>query len=124
MSHGGRIRSHEKHYLSDKKAMILFVGYQAVGTLGRRILDGEKKVRIDGDYIRIRAEVRAVHGYSAHKDMDHILEFIEGGQETLEKVFVAMGEPKTELFLTQRIRDFVGLDAVAPGQNEKVTISL
>jgi metallo-beta-lactamase family protein len=123
MSHGGRVRTHELHYLPDRNATILFVGYQAVGSLGRRIKDGAKKVEIDGTWVKVRARVREVHGYSAHKDGEHILAFIEEAQDSLEKIFVAMGEPRSALFLTQRIRDFLGLDAVAPAAGEIHEIS-
>ncbi len=123
MSHGGRVRMHELHYLPEKNATILFVGYQAVGSLGRRIKDGAKKVEIDGTWVKVRARVREVHGYSAHKDGEHILTFIEEAQGSLEKIFVAMGEPRSALFLTQRIRDFLGLDAIAPAAGETHEIS-
>ncbi|OGZ16323.1 MAG: hypothetical protein A3H76_06585 [Candidatus Lloydbacteria bacterium RIFCSPLOWO2_02_FULL_54_12] len=55
-----------------------------------------------------------LNGYSGHKDMDHLLEFVETGADTLQKVFVAIGEPKAAMFLAQRIRDYIGLDAVVP----------
>ena len=123
MSGGGRIREHEKHYLPDKNATILFVGYQAPGTLGRRIEDGEKHVDIDGERVQIRAHVAMLTGYSGHKDRDGLLSFVEGAGENLERVFVTMGEPRASMFLAQRIRDFLGVDAIVPKAGETVTIS-
>lgn len=123
MSHGGRIRSHEKRYLGDKKAILLFVGYQTVGSLGRRIKDGASRVKIDGDWVRVRARIAELRGYSAHKDRDGLIAFVEDAQETLEQVFVAMGEPRASLFLTQRLRDFLGIDAQAPEQGSVHTIA-
>ena len=114
MSYGGRIRAHEKHYLGDKRATILFVGYQVPGSLGRRIQDGEKRVEIDGEHIRIYAERETLSGYSGHADREQLLIFVENAGETLERVFVTMGEPHSSIFLAQRIRDFLGIDAVVP----------
>lgn len=114
MSHGGRIRTHEKYYLGDKHATILFVGYQVPGSLGRRIQDGEKRVEIDGEHIRIYAGRETLSGYSGHADREQLLTFVERAGEGLERVFVAMGEPQASMFLAQRIRDFLGVDAVVP----------
>ena len=114
MSHGGRIRTHEKYYLGDKHATILFVGYQVPGSLGRRIQDGEKRVEIDGEHIRIYAQRETLTGYSGHADREQLLTFVERAGEKLERVFVTMGEPHSSMFLAQRIRDFLGIDAVVP----------
>ena len=114
MSHGGRIRTHEKYYLGDKHATILFVGYQVPGSLGRRIQDGEKRVEIDGEHIRIYASRETLSGYSGHADREQLLTFVENTGEKAERVFVAMGEPRSSSFLAQRIQDFLGRDAVVP----------
>lgn len=125
MSHAGRIIHHEKQYLDDSKNMLVFVGYQAVGTLGRIIQDGAKRVKLLGKEINIKAKVQTISGYSAHKDCDHLIEFISHSAENkLKKVFVAMGETKASLFLVQRIRDYLGVDAVAPGQDEEVILDM
>jgi len=114
MSHGGRIRAHEKTYLSDRNATVLFVGFQAPGTLGRRIKDGEKKVRIDDSRVRVRAHIETISGYSAHKDRDNLIAFAGDSADTLEHVFVAMGEPHSSFFLAQRLRSFIGAEATVP----------
>ncbi len=124
MSSGGRILKHEIQYLPDTSATILFVGYQSAGTLGRKILDGIKKVSVGGQDVHVRCEVQSIMGYSSHKDSDHLIEFAAQGSETLKKVFVAMGEPKSALFLVQRLRDYVSLDAVYPKRGERVEIEL
>lgn len=123
MSHGGRIRSHEKHYLGDPGATLLFVGYQVPGSLGRRIQDGAKKVMIDGDEVHVRAHTGTLSGYSAHKDRDMLVEFVAEAQDSLEEVFVVMGEPKTALFLTQRLREFLDVRAQAPAYGDIRTIA-
>lgn len=114
MSHGGRIRRHEKHYLGDKHTTILFVGYQAPGSLGRRIQEGEKRLEIEGEYITVRAHIETITGYSGHKDRDELLEFASQAGDTLEKAFVTMGEPKASLFLAQRLKDYLDVEAIVP----------
>lgn len=122
MSHGGRIRKHEKKYLEDPKTTLLLVGYQAVGSLGRKLHDGTKKVHIDGTEVHVRAKVARIRGYSGHADRDQLLDFVAEGGEQVQKVFVAMGEERSSLFLVQRIRDYLGLDAVAPAVGDSFTI--
>jgi metallo-beta-lactamase family protein len=124
MSGGGRVLHHEKHYLSDTNNILLLVGYQVAGTFGRRLQDGAKKVRIFNEEIPVNAEVRVLEGYSAHKDSEHLVRFVEDSQKTLKKVFVAMGEPKSSLFLVQRLRDYLGVNAVAPSAGESYELSL
>jgi metallo-beta-lactamase family protein len=124
MSHGGRIRNHEKTYVDDPHATILFSGYQAAGSLGRRMQDGARKVLIDGQWHKVRAHMATLTGYSAHKDRDALVAFVEEAHETLEKVLVCLGEPRSELFLTQRLREFLGVDAVAPAEGESFTFAM
>ncbi|MCK5591244.1 MAG: MBL fold metallo-hydrolase, partial [Candidatus Pacebacteria bacterium] len=113
MSNGGRIVRHEKNYLGDSKNMLLLVGFQAAGTLGRELQEGAKKVVIDDEEVLVRAKVETIHGYSAHKDSDNLLEFVEQAteKEILKKVFVVLGEPKSSLFLSQKIRDYLDVDS-------------
>jgi metallo-beta-lactamase family protein len=122
MSGGGRVREHEKRYLEDKHARVLFVGYQAPGSLGRRIEDGDKRVEIDGTLLHVVAGISTLSGYSGHADRDQLLQFVETAGETLERVFVTMGEPKASLFLAQRIHDFLGTEAVVPKKEERFHI--
>lgn len=114
MSVGGRVVHHEEIYLPDSKNTILLVGYQTLGSVGRHLLDGEKKVSIHGNEIPVRAKIESILGYSSHKDSDHLLEFISTTQNTVKKVFVVMGEPKASLFLVQKIKDNLDLDATYP----------
>lgn len=114
MSNGGRIIRHEKAYLPDKKNILLLVGYQSPGTLGRRIADGDKEVEIEGEKISVRAEVRQIEGYSSHKGLDDLVAFVETSADTLKKVFVTMGEPKSSMFLAQRLSDYLGVKAIMP----------
>ncbi len=122
MSVGGRILQHEIEYLSDPKSTLLLVGYQSVGTLGRKLQDGAKHVRINGVEVEVKARIRGIYGYSSHKDSDHLVEFVASSAETLKKVYVAMGEPKSSLFLAQRLRDSLGVDAQYPKLGEQVVL--
>lgn len=122
MSDGGRIMAHEKRYLGNPKNAIVFIGYQVAGSLGRKIQDGLKSLNIEKTDVRVRADVFTVSGYSSHKDSNGLLEFVEGSKDTLKKVFVVMGENKSSLFLTQKIRDFLDVDAEVPDLNEVVEL--
>ena len=124
MSTGGRIIHHEKNYLSDPKSTLLLIGYQQVGSLGRILQEGARTVKILGEEISVQAKIVSIHGYSAHKDSDHLLQFVDSTKDTIQKVFVAMGEPKSAMFLTQRLRDYLGIDAKCPEVGEVDEIDL
>lgn len=122
MLNGGRIVHHVKHYAHDKNSTIMFVGYQAAGTAGRKLIEGERNVRLFGEDTYIQSAIKVVNGYSGHKDSDHLVEFVEKGMATLKKVFVAIGEPKASMFLAQRLRDYLGVDATVPRPGDKVEL--
>lgn len=122
MSNGGRIQHHELNYLGDPRNTIVFIGYQAVGTLGRMIQEGATEVEIMGTRVPVRAKLEKIDGYSSHKDSDHLVQFVEDSADTLRKVFVVMGETKSSLFLAQRIRDYLGVSAVHPEEGETVVL--
>jgi len=121
MSSGGRIVHHEKHYLPDPNNTLLLTGYQSVGTPGRMIQEGVKTVHITGEDVVVRSHVVTISGYSGHKDSDGLLSFVEDTAEMVKKVFVVMGEPKSTMFLVQKIRDNLGVDAYAPEKGESVS---
>jgi metallo-beta-lactamase family protein len=122
MMNGGRIMHHFKRYASDPRTAILLSGYQAVGTIGRKVQEGDRVVRVGDSEIEVKASIATLHGYSGHKDMDNLVEFVRDGVPTLKKVFVAIGEPKSTLFLSQRLRDYLGVDAVVPELNDVVEL--
>lgn len=124
MSIGGRVRLHERKLLEGKKNTILFIGYQAMGTLGRKIQEGRKKVFIDGKKIHVRASIETIRGYSGHKDSDHLVEFVSDTADTLEKVFVAMGEPQSANFLAERIGKKFGIETFIPKIGDDIEIHL
>ncbi len=114
MSTGGRVTRHEIAYLPDPKSTILLVGYQAIGTLGRQLQDGSKAVKINEQQVEVKANIETIWGYSSHKDSDHLVEFVQNTAESLKRVFVVMGEPKASLFLVQKIRDNLNVNAIMP----------
>jgi len=122
MSNGGRILHHEVNYLPYAVNTLLLVGYQSIGTLGRSIENGAKKIRIMGEDVHIRAHVEMISGYSGHKDSDHLVEFVADTAKTVKKVFLLMGEPKSSMFLAQKLTDNLGVDAYAPTNGESVEI--
>jgi metallo-beta-lactamase family protein len=122
MSSGGRIVHHEKHYLPDPNNTILLTGYQSLGSLGRMIEDGMKRVHISGEEVDVKAHVVTILGYSGHKDGNGLFSFVEDMQDTVKRIFVVMGEPKSAMFLVQRIRDNLGIDASAPQKGESVLL--
>ena len=124
MSSGGRIVHHEKHFLPDPNNTILLTGYQSLGTLGRLIEEGVKRVHISGEDVYVRAHVAVILGYSGHKDGDGLFHFVEDMKNSVKKVFVVMGEPKSAMFFAQRIKDNLGIEASAPSQGDSVLLSL
>lgn len=122
MSNGGRILHHELNYLSDPKTILLLVGYQAVGTLGRQLQDGAKEVMIHGQKVHVHAQVRHIDGYSSHKDSDHLVEFVDKTADHLKKAFVVMGETKSSMFLVQRLRDYLDVNAHHPEEGDSVVL--
>lgn len=122
MSNGGRILHHHAHYLPDPNTTLVLTGYQAAGTLGRLIQDGAKQVRINGQDVPVNAHITFINGYSGHKDSDGLVDFVSSTADTLKGVYVVMGEPKASLFLTQRLRDYLGVMAYAPEENDVVEL--
>jgi len=124
MSHGGRIRDHEKQFLGDPRTTLLLVGYQNVGGLGRLLQDGASQVWIDGTDVRVKATIATIRGFSGHADRNQLIDLVYGGaQKHMPKqVFVTMGEERASLFLTQRLRDYLGVNAIAPEPNAEIEI--
>lgn len=118
MSNGGRILHHESRYLSDPKSAILFIGYQATGTLGRLIEEGAKSVRIFGQEIAVHCKIRSISGYSAHADQPKLLEWLTPMKDSLKKVFVVQGEEDQQHSLAEKIKDELAIDAEIPSINK------
>jgi len=124
MAQGGRVVAHEEFMLPDPKTTLLVVGYQAAGTIGRRLVEGAKEIMLYGQKVPVRAKIEQIYGYSAHMDGEQLVEFVNKIQEKPHKVFVVMGEPAASSTLVQRLRDYLGINATAPEAGEEALIEL
>jgi metallo-beta-lactamase family protein len=122
MSQGGRILHHERRYLSDPKSTILFISYQVNGSLGRRILEGAKTVKIFGEEIPVKCRVKAIGGYSAHADQNRLLDWLRPMKLSLKRVFLVQGEEDQMQPLAQKIRDELAVEAVIPSLGEEFVL--
>lgn len=118
MCEAGRIRHHLKHNLWRPESTILFVGYQAVGTLGRMLTDGAKRVKLFGEEIAVQAEVRELPGISGHGDVKELLRWIRSFSPAPKKVFVNHGEDAVASGLAARLSEEFGIPATAPYSGE------
>ncbi len=114
MCEAGRIRHHLKHNLWRPQSTILFVGYQSEGTLGRKLLDGAKSVKLFGEEIQVAARIAQMEGISGHGDQQILLDWLGALEEQPAKVFVNHGESQSADDFAQAIREQLGLDAEAP----------
>ena len=114
MCEAGRIRHHLKHNLWRQECTILFVGYQANGTLGRAIVEGAKEVRLFGETIEIRAKIEKLVGMSGHADKAGLLRWITGFSKKPDKVFIVHGEDSVCKLFTECLKIEHGLNAHAP----------
>ncbi len=114
MCDAGRIKHHLKHNLWRPESTILFVGYQAVGTLGRALVDGATNVKLFGEEIEVKAEVLMLPGISGHADNQGLMRWITSFEEKPSKVFVVHGEDTVCDLFTDRLKNEQGLDAYAP----------
>ena len=119
MCEAGRIKHHLKHNLWRPESTILFVGYQAEGTLGRRILSGEKTVKIFGEEIGVHAEIRKLNAFSGHADQNGLLEFVNGFTKKPKKIFLVHGEYSGQQILAEVIKSKFGINVIIPERDEK-----
>jgi metallo-beta-lactamase family protein len=118
MCDAGRIQHHLKHHLWRKESHIVFIGYQAEGTVGRRIVDGAKTIRLFGEEIAVRAHVHTLGGFSAHADQKGLLEWLSHFRNPNLEVFVNHGEEKISMELGEIIHQKFKLRAVVPQWRE------
>ena len=114
MCDAGRIRHHLKHNLWRPECTILFVGYQSVGTTGRAIVDGADQIRLFGEVIDVKAEVRTLDGLSGHADKNGLIDWINGFKTKPSKVFIVHGEDSVEQSFAKCLKDEYGYDTYAP----------
>ena len=119
MCEAGRIRHHLKHNLWNPKNSIVFVGYQAEGTLGRLLIDGIKDVTLFGEQIHVNAEIYNLEGFSGHADRDGLFEWLSGFQQPPKQVFLVHGEPDAKMAFADYVEEHLGYrPVVVPGVSE------
>jgi metallo-beta-lactamase family protein len=122
MATGGRVLHHMKNRLPDPRNTVLFVGYQSEGTRGRRLLNGEKELKIHGQMIPVEADIRVVSGFSAHADWTETLRWMEGFESPPRQTLLVHGEPSALQALKNRVEDR-GWKAAVPQYLERVELA-
>ena len=119
----GRIKHHLKHNLWNPNSTILFVGYQAPGTLGRKLVDGEKKVKIFGEDIAVNARIEYIEGYSGHADQEWLMNFVYSFLKKPKHIFLVHGEPEGQLVLKEKLENEAHIPVTIPSFGESYDLS-
>ena len=122
MCTGGRIKHHLINNITRPESTVLFVGYQAFGTLGREILGGAEEVRILGKKCKVRARIVQVHGFSAHADRDELVEWLGNLKKTPRRVFVVHGEKEVAHSFGDYLSEKTGWKVVVPKYRDEITL--
>ena len=118
----GRIKHHLKHNLYRSECTVLFVGYQAEGTLGRKIMNGEPLVKIFGEEIAVKAEVKSLDAFSGHADRDGLLGWIAAMKKKPEQIFIVHGELEAQNVLKEYIQQGFKINAINPAYQEQYDV--
>jgi metallo-beta-lactamase family protein len=121
MCNGGRITHHFKHRIWDKKNAVVFVGYQAAGTLGRDIVEGAKWINVYGEDIIVKASIHTINGFSAHADQDGLVKWVSEIKD-LKKVFLVHGEKEAQKTFKKVLKKKLDLDAHIVAYGEKIKL--
>ena len=124
MAESGRIRHHLRHNLWREGASVVFVGFQALGTTGRKIVEGAKTVRLFNEEIAVKAKVYTINGFSAHAGQSQILDWLGHFQTRDMKVILIHGEYKAQQILAELIRKRLGCEVCIPDYLEEITLEL
>lgn len=122
MCTGGRIKRHIANHIGRETSTILFVGYQASGTLGRQILEGAGEIRVFGEMYSVRARVEKINGFSAHADQKELLAWLRTTTGTPRKIIVTHGEPETASAFAGEVERQLGWSAVAPAYGDRLDL--
>lgn len=119
----GRIKHHLKHNIWNPKNTILFVGYQAIGTLGRKIVDGAKTIKIFGEEVSVGARIEYIEGYSGHADQQGLLNFVYSFIKKPEHIFLVHGEENGQKVLRDKIKETTEIPVTIPDFGETYELS-
>ena len=122
MCDAGRIKHHLRHHLGRPECAIVIIGFQAAGTLGRRLVDGDKRVRLFGEEIRVRASIHTIGGLSAHADQAALLNWLKCFETAPQRSFVVHGEAQTACGFADRMADELGWSVEAPAPGTRVDL--
>ena len=122
MMTGGRVLHHAMRLLPDENATVVFVGYQAAGTTGRRILEGEREVKIMKHWIPVNCQIETIDGFSAHADWQAVLRWLSGLKNAPKTVFTTHGEPDAAQAMAEHIRERFGWHVVVPQYEDTVEL--
>jgi metallo-beta-lactamase family protein len=122
MCEAGRVLHHLRHHIADPRTTVLFVGFQAENTLGRKLVDGESRVRIFGEEFEVKARVEKIDGYSAHADEEELLAFIGAIPQRPRQVFVVHGEPDAATTMATALRGLGIQNVMVPERGQAFTI--
>jgi len=124
MCEAGRIKHHLKHNLWRNNAAVVFVGYQADGTLGQRLKQGEKEVKIFGEEIKVKANIYSIEGFSGHGDRDDLIAWLKEIKTTPKKTFIVHGEDDAREDFAEAIKTEIGIDTIIPKKDEEFKVTL
>jgi metallo-beta-lactamase family protein len=124
MATGGRVLHHLVHGLPDPRNTVLFVGFQAAGTRGRRLIEGEPTVKMFGQWVPVQARIARLNGMSAHADAGEILQWLSTFPSPPKATYLVHGEPRAQDVLKARITEVMGWNVHAPVQGETVEVEL
>jgi len=123
MCTGGRIKHHLANNIDRKESTVLFVGYQAIGTLGRHIVEGASEVRLFGKKYPVKARVTQIHGFSAHADRGELLKWVSGLAPGPRRIFVTHGEPESAHALADLLKQEKGWKVSVPEYKDEAILS-
>ncbi|MBY0434551.1 MAG: MBL fold metallo-hydrolase [Cyclobacteriaceae bacterium] len=122
MATGGRILTYFEHYLNDKAATILLVGYQAEGTRGRQLLDGAHEIKLRGKFFKVRASIINVEGLSAHADQEELFHWMSSLSKPPKYILITHGEPASARALQEKIRQVYNWESAIPHLNQVIDL--
>jgi metallo-beta-lactamase family protein len=122
MATGGRVVHHLYNRLPHKENGVIFVGFQAEGTRGRRLVDGEPQIQIYGNAVQVKAKIYSIDGLSAHADQDELMEWADGFTEKPKLAFVVHGEKEASAVLAKKLHDELGWNTIIPNYLESVIL--
>lgn len=122
MCEAGRIRHHLKHNLWDSRSSIVFVGYQAEGTLGRKLVEGAQEVTLFGEKIKVNAQIHNLEGFSGHADRDGLLEWLGGFRQEPKHIFLVHGENDSKEDFAKTVKEQLGYEPVVVHGNSEYVL--